>query len=261
MATFLDWMRRGKQATSGKFYDFFCAVNDAEAQAVLMATRTIRDAMIGGWFKVPKRDKDGNYIFKHDPVTGEILRDVQGRPEAELADEYREPSAAAACWFLERRAREDFGDGGNAGVTVNVNPPVARRNPGKKEMLSMYEQVVQILVDNGMKLPDSATREYLARNAKPAETPAFTLTGVESMSEKDLDDWFSHHAPHAGQQEKFDAIHAAGKDFARVIRDCTPPGAHQTAAVRKMREALYTASAAIEDEKSAPWANVQVEGL
>ncbi|MGA9474974.1 MAG: hypothetical protein WBV36_21070, partial [Terriglobales bacterium] len=66
----------------------FCAVNDAEAQAVLMATRTIRDAMIGGWFKVPKRDKDGNYIFKRDPVTGEILRDAQGRPEAELADEY-----------------------------------------------------------------------------------------------------------------------------------------------------------------------------
>ncbi|MGA9474975.1 MAG: hypothetical protein WBV36_21075 [Terriglobales bacterium] len=133
---------------------------------------------------------------------------------------------------------------------MNVNPPVARRNPGKKEMLSMYEQVVQILVDNGMKLPESAILEYLAQNAievtaKPAETPAFTLTGVESMSEKDLDDWFSHHASHAGQQEKFDAIHAAGKDFARVIRDCTPPGAHQTAAVRKMREAVYTANAAI----------------
>jgi hypothetical protein len=31
MATFLDWIHRGEQATSGKYYDFLCAVKDAEA--------------------------------------------------------------------------------------------------------------------------------------------------------------------------------------------------------------------------------------
>ena len=80
---------------------FFCAVKDIEAQAVLMATRTVHRAMIGGWFKVPMRDKDGNYVFKRDPITKEILRDAQGRPEAELVDEYKEPDDGRAAWFLE----------------------------------------------------------------------------------------------------------------------------------------------------------------
>ena len=81
--------------------------------------------------------------------------------------------------------------------------------------------------------------------ANPAETLALNLTGVECMSEKDLDNWFSHHAPPAGQAEKFEAIREAGTAFARVVCDSTPPSAAQTAAVRKIREAVYTANAAI----------------
>jgi hypothetical protein len=49
------------------------------------------------------RDKDGNYVFKRDPITSEILRDARGRPEAEFADKYMELDAARAAWFLERR--------------------------------------------------------------------------------------------------------------------------------------------------------------
>ncbi len=65
------------------------------------------------------------------------------------------------------------------------------------------------------------------------------------MSEKDLENWFSDYVPQAGQAEKFEAIRAAGMAFAQLICDCTPPSAHQTAAVRKIREAVYTANAAI----------------
>ena len=96
MVTFHDWLRRGAEAGSGKYYDFRCAVKDAEAQAILMATRTVRLAIVGGWHKVPMRDKDGHYVFKRDPLTGEILRDAQGRPEAELVDEYKEPNSGDA---------------------------------------------------------------------------------------------------------------------------------------------------------------------
>ena len=216
---------------------------------MLMACRTVGDSIIGGWFKVPMRDKDGNYIFHRNPLTGEILRDAQERPEAEFVDEYREPSSAVACWFLERRAREDFGRGGEA-VTVNVNPAPARRDPGKKEMLDLFSQAIQILIDNGMKLPESAMLEYQGRKAiettaKTAETRALALPGVESMSEKDLDNWFSHPAPEAGRAETFEAIRAAGTAFAQVVSDSTPPSADQTAAVRKIREAVYTANAAM----------------
>jgi hypothetical protein len=264
MATFLDWMRRGEQATSGKFYDFLCAVKDAEAQAVLMATRTVHHSIIGGWFKVPARDKDGNYIFHRNPETGEILRDAQGRPEAKFVDEYREPSSADACWFLERRAREDFGGGGGERVTVNVNPPMARRDPGKKEMLNLFFMAVKILVDNGMKLPEPAMLEHHAQKAveataETAEALALSLNRVESMSERDLDDWFSHHAPQAGQAEKFEAIRTAGKSFAQVVCECTPPSAHQMAAVRKMCEAVYIANASMVGGDSGSLADEEVE--
>jgi hypothetical protein len=155
-ATFLDWIHRGERATSGVYHDFLLAVRDAEAQAAMLAVRTVRLAIVGGWHKVPMRDKDGNYVFKRDPLTGEILRDAAGRPEAELADEYKEPDDARAAWFLERRVREDFGNTA-AAVQVNVNPAPARPNPSRKEKLNLFQQAVQILVDNGMKVPTEPT--------------------------------------------------------------------------------------------------------
>lgn len=174
--TFLDWLRRGAETGSGKYHDFLCAVKDAEAQANLMAVRTIRLAIVGGWHKVPMRDKDGNYVFKRDPLTGEILRDAQGRPEAELVDAYKEPDAARAAWFLERRDPANWGGGGE-GVTVNVNPAPPRREPGKKEMLDLFREAVQILVDNGMKVPEPAMLDHqetkaIETTAKPPEPGA-----------------------------------------------------------------------------------------
>ncbi len=250
MATFLDWMRRGEQSTAGKYYNFLTAVRDAEAQAELMAIRTVRLAIVGGWHKVPMRDRDGNYVFKRDPMTGEILRDAQGRPDAELVDEYKEPDDARAAWYLERRVRADFGPN-EPGVTVNVNPAPPRREPSRKEMLDLFAEAIQILVDNGMEVPtqprvlEHQGQKAIEATAKPAETPALNLTGVESMSEKDLENWVSYYVPHAGHAEKFEAIRAAGTALAQLISDSTPPGACQTAAVRKIREAVYTANAAI----------------
>jgi hypothetical protein len=65
------------------------------------------------------------------------------------------------------------------------------------------------------------------------------------MTEKDLDNWFTYHAPQPGQAEKYEAIRAAGRAFAQVVCDNTPPSADQTAAVRTIREAVFTANAAI----------------
>jgi len=187
----MEWLSRGAATSSGKYCAFLCAVRDAEAQAVLMAVRTVRLAMVGGWHKVPMRDKDGNYVFRRNPETGEILRDAQGRPEAELVDEYREPSSVDARWFLERRAREDFGGGGEA-VTVNVNPAPTRPNPDKKQMLDLFGQAVQILVDNGMELPKPVMLEHegqkaIETTATPAEeTPRVAVKENEMSEEADV---------------------------------------------------------------------------
>lgn len=61
----------------------------------------------------------------------------------------------------------------------------------------------------------------------------------------DLENVFSYHAPKEGDPEKYTKIRNAAKDLARVILENTPPCADQSAALRKVREAVMTANAAI----------------
>jgi len=56
---------------------------------------------------------------------------------------------------------------------------------------------------------------------------------------------FTHHAPIVDQIAKYQAIREAGKVLADVIIENAPAGADQTAAIRKVREAVMTANAAI----------------
>jgi hypothetical protein len=61
----------------------------------------------------------------------------------------------------------------------------------------------------------------------------------------DLDHIFNFHAPTDSQHRDCDQLRASAKNFAAAIVARTPDGADQTAAVRKVREALMTANAAI----------------
>lgn len=65
------------------------------------------------------------------------------------------------------------------------------------------------------------------------------------MTKEDLENWFTYHAPQPEQIAKYLAIRDAGHDFARVILDNTQICADQSVAVRKVREAVMTANAAI----------------
>jgi plasmid stabilization system protein ParE len=62
--------------------------------------------------------------------------------------------------------------------------------------------------------------------------------------EMDLDHIFGYHAPDDSDRVAYEAIRAAGKAFAKVIVANTPASADQTAAIRKVREAVFTANAA-----------------
>jgi len=61
----------------------------------------------------------------------------------------------------------------------------------------------------------------------------------------DLDRWFKYHAPTEGQPAKYEALRAAGKRFAEQIVALAPECADQTDAIRKVREAVMAANAAI----------------
>lgn len=60
-----------------------------------------------------------------------------------------------------------------------------------------------------------------------------------------IDNWFTHHPPTEHQIEFYLKIRNAGRDMALAIVATTPPSADQTAALRKVREAVMTANAAI----------------
>ena len=56
---------------------------------------------------------------------------------------------------------------------------------------------------------------------------------------------FVYHAPKDGQPEKYVKIRDAGKALAVAILENTPMCADQSAAIRKVREAIFTANSAI----------------
>jgi hypothetical protein len=65
------------------------------------------------------------------------------------------------------------------------------------------------------------------------------------MTPEEIENVFSYHAPTGDQPVRYEAIRAAAKEFALVLVANTPKSADQTAAVRKLRESVMTANAAI----------------
>lgn len=67
---------------------------------------------------------------------------------------------------------------------------------------------------------------------------------MAALTDEQIENWFTYHAPTPEDQAAYVAIREAGKALAITIRDNTPPSADQTAAICKVREAVATANAA-----------------
>ena len=61
----------------------------------------------------------------------------------------------------------------------------------------------------------------------------------------ELDNIFTYHPPSPGQMLKYVALRGAARAFAQVVVESTPVSADQSAAIRKIREAMMTANAAV----------------
>lgn len=75
-----------------------------------------------------------------------------------------------------------------------------------------------------------------------------TTTQLEDgvpITQEQLDNWFVYHKPTEGQPEQYEELREAGKKFSETIVRLTPPSADQSAAIRLVREAVFTANAAI----------------
>jgi len=65
------------------------------------------------------------------------------------------------------------------------------------------------------------------------------------LSPQDVEHLFVSHTMSEDQKVHSQRIRNAAKEFTKVLIANTPPSADQTAAVRKVREAVFTANAAI----------------
>lgn len=65
------------------------------------------------------------------------------------------------------------------------------------------------------------------------------------ITSEELTNWFTYHAPTKDDMEKYIAIRDAGRMLAETIVNNTPASADQSAAVRKVREAVMAANAAV----------------
>lgn len=66
------------------------------------------------------------------------------------------------------------------------------------------------------------------------------------MTAEQISNWFIHHPPQdLATINRYAAVREAGKQLALTILENTPAGADQAAAIRKVREAVMTANAAI----------------
>ncbi len=65
------------------------------------------------------------------------------------------------------------------------------------------------------------------------------------QEQEQLDNWFTFHPPGPGDAEKYERLRAAGGELAKTIYSLCPPSADRTAAVRKVRGAIFTANASI----------------
>lgn len=73
------------------------------------------------------------------------------------------------------------------------------------------------------------------------------ILGVEKVpiGAEEIENWFTYHTPNDTQQMSYKAIREAAKTLAQVIVNNTPPSADQSAAIRKVREAVHAANASI----------------
>lgn len=66
-----------------------------------------------------------------------------------------------------------------------------------------------------------------------------------AYSREQLRNIFTYHPPTPDDQIAYEKVRNAAYEFAVALVECTPPSADQTTAIRKLRECVMTANAAI----------------
>lgn len=96
--------------------------------------------------------------------------------------------------------------------------------------------------------PAEAFEQGYTRIETDAKLPSTTVVRPDGQTSDELaalEETFTYHTPDAMQQEHYRAIREAAKEFVQVLLNRVPRCADRSAAIRKVREAMMTANAAI----------------
>lgn len=103
----------------------------------------------------------------------------------------------------------------------------------------------------GLRGLDTATTESCGKEPAAAHQPSFEA-GFKAVWEQGkrqstdaADVFFGYHSPTSEQSLHMEAVREAAKHFVRIVRQNAPRGSDQTAAIRKIREAVMTLNFAI----------------
>ncbi len=69
--------------------------------------------------------------------------------------------------------------------------------------------------------------------------------GEVMITQNDIENWFTYHAPKDDQPAKYSRIRSKAKELAEVFLTDLPECADKTAAMRKLRETVMAANLAI----------------
>jgi hypothetical protein len=112
--------------------------------------------------------------------------------------------------------------------------------PARAVQVRVLPAAIQVYVPR----PGTRTGRWGQSGSGPTSRVQYEGTAM-SIEMKDIDNWFTHHPPTRDQIAQYTAIRSSARDLAITILGNTPPSADQTAAIRKVREAVMIANAAI----------------
>jgi len=95
--TLWGWLKRGRKAKKGEFFDFFNAVKKAEGEAVTVSLARIRKAGAGGQVL----ERTTKTVTTKD-------RNGKSNTTTTVTERFSQWQWAADAWFLERCYSEDF---------------------------------------------------------------------------------------------------------------------------------------------------------
>lgn len=65
------------------------------------------------------------------------------------------------------------------------------------------------------------------------------------MRQSEIDNFFTYHPPTSDQVTTYEKLRSSARNFANAINELVPECADKTAAIRLLREATWTANAAV----------------